>query len=176
MSIKRKIIIAIYYIIILFASILLWGRIEYSLFPNNINDIFFSILYAISFSLMGFSIVIFFYKRFDWAKRNVEQYQNDFKNFKLLNHLAIIILPIIEEIFFRGLILSYFGFWISVVLFGLPHAIFFRKEAVSTFITVFLWGIIFNTLLLITSSLLAPIICHILIVYYRIIFVKTSTE
>ncbi len=176
MSIKRKIIIAIYYIIILFASILLWGRIEYSLFPNNINDIFFSILYAISFSLMGFSIVIFFYKRFDWAKRNVEQYQNDFKNFKLLNHLAIIILPIIEEIFFRGLILSYFGFWISVVLFVLPHAIFFRKEAVSTFITVFLWGTIFNTLLLITSSLLAPIICHILIVYYRIIFVKTSTE
>jgi membrane protease YdiL (CAAX protease family) len=168
---NKRIIFSIYFIFLLTFSVIFWNNIYSFLFPENMEDIFLSIFLGILFGFIGFLIAMFFYNRFEWARDNINQYDNEVKSKKIKKILISSSFTILEEFFYRGIIFSFFGFWASVLVFSLSHSIFLKRK-ITTFITISLWGIIFASLILLTNYLLASIICHLIATYLRIFFLK----
>lgn len=76
--------------------------------------------------------------------------------------------PMITELFFRGLLLSYLcakmragpALWLSALIFTLPHVVFDDQQALEYHIGMFISGIILGYLYLKAANLWVPIMAH----------------
>lgn len=157
-------------------SLVFWPYSKVSLFPKN---------YVLSFWVgLFFGSAIFFLTYLLVRKLNQKQVKNylyDFhysylgKNKWVKLVYSPLIIAISEEMFFRGLLYSFFGFWISQLLFCLIHTLKFRERTIVV-ISIFFYGLAFSVARYLTGSLLAPIIAHALFttlrIYYFPIYIK----
>lgn len=71
----------------------------------------------------------------------------------------VIVPPVIEEIFFRGVLQSLLGVWVANLLFSLGHGGFNRDLLIYNLLA-FLLGLFLSGLYVSSGYLLAPITAH----------------
>jgi len=72
--------------------------------------------------------------------------------------VSMLLVAVIEEWLFRGLIQTYLGWIVASVIFGIVHIRYLRKPVML--IIVLLIGILLGYIFKLTGSLWPPVICH----------------
>lgn len=156
-------------------AILFFPNIKYPVLPAG--DLTPSLLVGIGTGFLLFyltNVVGFSNRIFD---RNLYEFHKEYLGTKRYGRVLLkpLLIAFSEELFFRGLLFSLFGFIISNTLFSLIHALVFTDKLL-TFVYIFFFGAVFTLLLVFTDALLAPIICHWTFSALRIYFIPEKLK
>ncbi|OGL53994.1 hypothetical protein A3K55_02205 [Candidatus Shapirobacteria bacterium RBG_13_44_7] len=136
--------------------------------PSNFSQWPLALAVGNLLGIITFCLTFFFVSRFQFARDNMFQYHRHYLFASPLTKTAsCLVVPIAEEIFFRGLIFSFLGFFPSLFLFIFVHLLRLDNK-IATAASVLLCGLSFHLSYYLTGSLLAPIIAHMVFTFLRI--------